>query len=358
MTLGWIGPLEASDAGVEAAANMLLQGGLAWLQRYATPVESYTARVAYSDVISPLERVALHWKGPGLLVNAEPAVVEARLEIEPDRLLTTSLTLEADGRKLPTDAEVLADAMLTANRARMWPQLELASDDVEGEGLIDESTNLDAVLAGPARVVQVKSAELELAYSASHDVILPPGSIQWRLNGTGSWTTYSAPVDIYSSVVDTPSRRPLASSFTVNVRGVAPSEVIPNIGGTVSGWGSPTAGTPIKLLRAWHFNSQGATRAQMSAGTYLKQILPAGTVVTSLGTSFSNIASFYSTDTGRWMEVDFEGETGWVLAVQYAPGTSIVSWFWDTWSTRSLTTAFFQADARARASIRASALAQ
>lgn len=360
VSMGWIGPLEASDDGVEAAANALLAAGVQWLQRYATPVVSYRATVAHPALILPLERVALNWRGRGLAVNGLFAVVEAAVRIEPSSLVTVGLTLEADARRLPTDAEVVAGAMQDANRLLLWPQVAMGTETLGSSGVIkDTATGHNATLGWPARMLQGREVTLEIGAVANNSMPLP-GSIEWRLNGAGSWGTYSTPVDLTSTLLDADSRRPLASSNIVNVRGVAPTEVIKGVGENVNGAPVPAAGAPVKVYRRWGQYAAPITSTQMDLGDSAPgfyQYIPAGAIVESTGNQDGNTGFNGAGDNADWLEVEYGGETGYVLMYQYAPGVHIAKTLrGTTGSERVLSTAIFDATVTVGLTTRASML--
>lgn len=363
VTLGWIGPQAATNTAVAAAANLLLQAGVKWLQRYATPVESYRAQVAHPAVIAPLERVALHWRGPGLLVNAEPAVVEARLEIAPDRLLTTSLTLETDARRLPTDAEVIAQTMLDANRRRTWPQLVLESNTLEGEGLVTEAvTSLDLVMTWPSTVVQVRSVVLDLSMVQTDATLQLPASLEYRFGGTGSWVAYSAPVDITSAVVNATTRRPSGSTFTLNVRGVAPTEAVKVIGASISGGINPSSGNVMRALYPLQLVSADSNQTNWVAGTNKIADVPAGSLLVVTGSS-TTVTPFDTGMTGMFYPVTLGALGGRILVHKYNSSSQVIQPYplpivGTVGSGRVLSTAYYSAKIRARIAVRSSALAQ
>lgn len=365
VSMPWIGPLAATNAGVEAAANALLRAGVQWLQRYATPVVSFSAAVAYPGVIAPLERVALNWRGDGIVVNATPAVTEARLSIDPEHLLTTSLTLEVDGRRLPTDAEVIAQALRDANRARTWPQIALGSETLEGRSgtITHTATDGSVVVTWPAQLVQMRSATLTLAAEALDASHGPPAGLQWRLNGTGSWTTYSTPVDITASVRNATSRRPLAGTLTVNVRGVAATELIRTPTQSIVGVSWPTAGSIVTVTLATTLRKEPLTHAELASGLEPGKAVLEGTRLVCLD-SFAHQVNNFQTVSGQewraqWLRVELAGEEHYVLVYVYNQVTQVIQEYGtQTLGIRRVSTAQFDATVRVQVAVSASMLEQ
>jgi hypothetical protein len=358
----WIGPIATTDSAVESAGNALLSAGVRWLQRYATPVVSYRATVVHPALIQPLERVALNWRGRGLAANGLFAVVEAVLRIDPRSLATVALTLEADARRLPTDVEVLASEMQTANRKALWPQVSLSSETVESESklITDAAAEIANVMTWPARIVQVRSALLSIDV-ARNDQWQLPASVEWRLNGAGGWTTYTAPVSLMAQI-GTPSGRPLAASVTVNVRGVAPAQKVKATGVSIDGAPTVVSGDVLLVLRSTKLVSSASNRADWDANTYLIANIPPGTLLVrgsgaaSSHTIFDPIYGSYST--GQFVPVWFGEMVGYTLLYHWDSNTRQIQPYPVHSTDRVFTTAHFRANVRTQLTVRASILEQ
>lgn len=247
-----VAPTEATEAALIAAANALVLESVRYLQRHATPVVSYSAEVMFGRRLLPLERVALAVRTPALRVNGTPVVVESRIQIGAGSAARQSLTLEADARRIPTDAQVIAQAIVTASNSVLYPAPK-AVNGTPSVGAHLTAGNVEYALPWSVgeRCIQILSATLTGSVEDTGAVELEIGAIQYRLNGAGSWVALTGVIDLLSVLADADTGFPLATSGVVNVRVLGQAEHIPFVGErrTVD-FTHPASGTQVLMLEA------------------------------------------------------------------------------------------------------------
>jgi hypothetical protein len=281
-------PQAATEAALIEASNALVLESVRYLQRHATPLTSYGAEVHYGRRLLPLERVAVAVRTPGLLVNETPVITESRLQIGPTGA-KQALTLETDARRIPTDAQVVASAIVTANNAVLYPTPKSVSATPNFSQRVTASNQEYALLWDlGGRAFQLLSAQLTGSLTGTGASPISAGTLQYRRNGTGTWTTLSSAVDLLSVMAEADTGFPIAQSGTINLRTVGQSEYVPELGGDAIS--SVPNGTTILFLGA--VNRYAEASLTTIAGSYV-----AGDSATILSTSHNGSAQVLLLDT-------------------------------------------------------------
>lgn len=157
----------------------------------------------------------------------------------------------------------------------------------EGPYVILEDTPTECVLVAPENVAAVGAADLE--FDAVWDAIPVTDSLlryEWRLDGTGGWTSNGTSLTLTGEAAT-------AGSHVLNVRAVSTSGVFGDVATSpmfeVEGGGSLT----VNLIAYWNLDEVSGTRVDPVNGNDLTSINAAGsaTGIISLGASLNRSLS-------------------------------------------------------------------
>lgn len=228
-----IGPLANTDAGVLEAKNALVIAGYQALKSMIAPVVTYDATVLWTGRLLPLQRLRITHKSDALAVDATLVITEVTVRATAEGVVTSAVTLQADGRRVPGDAEVVAGAIRAARVGVGYPQLTTSNDTIvlaaDLDSVLGDTVNFPLTIGSD--VTQVKRIMLALDAAArptdnAYGYSAPlPSAYQVRLNGAGAWQTYTGPMDLTALLVGS-TDRPLQSVNAINVRGVANSNTL------------------------------------------------------------------------------------------------------------------------------------
>lgn len=290
-------PKEPAEAALIEASNALVLASVEYLRQHATPVESYTVECYTTTRIKPLQRVALNVKTDALLVNETPVVIESRLQVNASGMVTTNLTLEKDARKIQTDAQVVASAIVSAHNSAVYPAPKAENPAPSVRETVKHTGDEIALPWGiGSRAVQIRSAMLTASTTDTGVVSgMSPSGLKYRLNGAGSWTTLSGSADLTSALADAATGFPKATAGIVNLQVQGASELILRVGDSWGGVQAIASGTKVLILEDTpHYLS-----ATDEAGLNQNGTIPAGTVVT-INTSPTDTNPYAANKAARW----------------------------------------------------------
>ncbi len=268
LDLKQIGPLANTDLGVLNAKNALVIAGHQALKSMIAPVVTYDATVLWTGRLLPLQRLRLTHKSDALAVDATLVITEVTVRATAEGVVTSAVTLQADGRRVPGDAEVVAGAIRAARIGVTYPQLSVSEDTL----VLSAKTSREGfdLYNGPAYTFRfgAEVAQVQAVIVALTAVGLPeldstdlagrvPPAFNYRINGS-SWATfdqgtngYSNPVDITSSLINSQTQRPLQTVNTFQLQPVYYPDFnwYPTQNVTVTSIAGPPVGIKVKSQR-------------------------------------------------------------------------------------------------------------
>jgi len=302
-------PKQATEAALIEASNALVLASVEYLRQHATPIESYSVECFSTARIKPLERIALNLKTDALLVNETPVVIESRLSVNTQGMVTTALTLEKDARRIPTDAQVVASAIVQGHNNAVYPTPKSENPAPSASEHVTHSGSEFALKWSIGeKAVQIRKATL--TGSTANTGVTPgmsPTGLEYRLNGAGSWVTLSGSVDLTGTLANAGTGFPTATEGVVNVRVTGAAELIRKAGATWSGVPAISSGTKVLILEDTpHYFSTSNKAGLNQNGT-----IPAGTVVT-INTSPTDTNPYDTNEAARWYACDYAA-FAWLL---------------------------------------------
>lgn len=353
-----VAPVVISDAGLIAAANTLQAAAINYLRTHGTPIVEYALDAAYSGIVRPLAQVALAYRDDDMRINETLVATEVRTRVTQQEQATVGLRLEATARRIRSEGEVVADAIIASRIKAAYPQLGVSTDT------IDESTWVDMIedFASGATIQDVVT-EGVIPFRFHPDTtqvqsivvtrqILPigddsslnagagaPTQLEYRLNGAGSWLSMPASVDITAAVVNASTGHPLQEANILNVRGVERSSVLVGEGVYIGSIPAIPSGTKLRLR--WsnaYFPAGGALSVYWSSRLYdgvlgdVKMAIPLYSWVTLTSGTYTRSPSS-GLHQLLWYPATFQGITGWIFV--YALNSSDVTTGARLWSQNS-----------------------
>ena len=321
-----ISPPANTDAGIIAAANTLITAAVEELRRNGTPIVEYDVEAAWPGLVRPLDRVALVYNDASLKVSETLVATEVTTVVTPDTLATVRMRLEASARRILSDNEVIADALIAGRITPTYPQLGAYDDTVTETVRIDNTKGLTTegtvAYSWPPFTTQVflvtaarTITQIPLSEGGLNSGAPVPTAVEYRLNGTGSWATFPATLNLTAALVNATTLHQVADSFTINVRGVlrtnyraatsTPEASIPAI----------PNGTGVRLQAIGDVGTDSgiaklSTLYSAPFGTILATIPENGWVTVTGGPTKSP-----TTGTNRplWYPVTYRGQPGYVV---------------------------------------------
>ena len=319
-------PAANSDAGIIAAANTLIVAAVEELRRNGTPIIEYELEAAWPGLVRPLDRVALVYADANLRVSETLVATEVTTQVTPDTLATVRMRLEAGARRILSDNEVVADALIAARITPTYPQLGVYDDTVTETVRVDQTAGTvtpgTVAYSYPPMTTQVFSvtAARTLAQIPESEGSLNSGgpvptALEYRLNGAGAWATFPATLDLTAALVNATTLHQLADSFSLQVRGVprtnyhaasaTPEASIPAI----------PVGTLVRITATGDVGTDSGV-AKLCVlyaaifGTVI-EVLPRNSWVTVTGGPTKSPTT--GTNRPLWYPVSYRGLSGWVV---------------------------------------------
>lgn len=334
-----VAPQENSAAAIVTAANTLAVAAIEYLDKNATPIVEYTVEAVWPGVVRPLDRVSLVYNDESLKVSEVVVATEVSTRVTPEQLATVGMRLEASARRILSDDEIIADAIVASRMTPVYPQTSAFADFWTGIVTIDENTIGVLEARFPPQVLMVQSAVLRVAGG----VVSKPSSLEGptfgsgivgvalvdaaaptnyevRINGAGAWMTVGTGVSVHALTVDAATDAPTAPSYGVELRGVAPAEIIAVVGTVPASVPALPAGTILKVLTitscGWN-SVTGAIREDTdgdgfiggSNDTLLGYVRVGDVVEIATGV---RLVSTYGSRTFWHYEVKCGGKVGWM----------------------------------------------
>lgn len=139
-----IGPVDNTDADIQAAANMLFDAALKHLRRNSTELEqaTYTLSVAgCSQLLRPMQTIRVVYRDltAGLDINTDLNILEATWQVDATGIYTTDLVVSNVDRWPKTDVGTIVDSIQEGHVYQALPQLNANSYVTAYRGNVDHN---------------------------------------------------------------------------------------------------------------------------------------------------------------------------------------------------------------------------
>lgn len=237
-----IGPVENTDADIQAAANMLFDAALETLKRQSTELEqaTYTVQLAgCSQLLRPMQSIRMVYRDTpaGLNINADLNILEATWQVDESGLYTTDLVVSNADRWPKSDVSFLVDNLAEGHVYQALPQLNANSYVTAYNKNVDENhiasfrfrfgrevTQLQQVLF-EFQILSFESTVAAVGGATSGSGDIPTGGPSTNDTGSGgnNETGNGGPTSTDSTTPTVGSATPTVGSSTPSIGSATPT---------------------------------------------------------------------------------------------------------------------------------------
>jgi hypothetical protein len=190
-----IRPLSGTDADVQAAADMLFDSALYWLQQHEEPATAYRLAVAGCDtLLRPLQTVRLAYRDPdaGIDLDDDLYILEATWSGDADGVATAELVV-ADTTQWPaSDTSALVDSIVDGQVYQVHPQLNANSYVMPFTKHLDNDEQAEFRFRFDAEVVQLVRCTFDFQILALESTVKSVSSVTVTSASGGGATSSTA----------------------------------------------------------------------------------------------------------------------------------------------------------------------
>jgi hypothetical protein len=186
-----IRPVSGTDADLDAAADLLFQSALYWLQRHQAPVTSYRLQLGEcSTMLRPLQTLRVIYRDSvaGLEIDEDLYVLEATWAGNADGMTTTDVVVATADRWPEDDAGSVVESIAQGSVYQVHPQLNANSYVIPYYMPVDEDETAQLRFRFDAEVLQVNRVTLDVKLTALESTVKSVGGTSVSTAASGDHT--------------------------------------------------------------------------------------------------------------------------------------------------------------------------
>jgi hypothetical protein len=209
-----IRPVSGTDADLEAAANLLYESALYWLQLHEQPVTAYKLAVTQcSTLLRPLQTIRLSYRdvAAGIELDEDLYILEATWGGDSAGVRTTNLVV-ADAVRWPdSDTGTLVESVTRGDVYQVHPQMNANSYVIAYMVPVDEDETAQLRFRFDAEVLQVVRVTLDVLLTVLESTVESVGGESTTTDSDGAHThtvsdhTHGVTVSSHTHDVTVPS---------------------------------------------------------------------------------------------------------------------------------------------------------